>query len=155
MLDEVTRRELIARYAEGPGVIREAIARLSEADLDRPAPDGGWTARQVVHHLADSELASAIRLRRLVAEDSPAIIGYDEGEYARRLHYDRPLEPSLQAIEGARTSTVSILESMSDEEWGRSGTHSEMGPYSVTGWLQIYAAHCHDHAEQIRRAITA
>ena len=68
------------------------------------------------------------------------------------LFSERPIEPSLAAFEAARASTAPILRRLSDEQWQRSGTHSESGPYSVADWLRIYAAHGHDHADQIRRA---
>ena len=80
------------------------------------------------HHLADSEATAYIRLRRLIAEDEPTIIGYDEEEFARRLHYDRPIEPSLAVLAGVRAASLQLLESLTDAEWQRTGTHSESGP---------------------------
>jgi hypothetical protein len=150
-MDRARRVELIKRYRDGPAVLEQAVAECSEVELDRSVE--GWTPRQVVHHTADSEMTSAIRLRKLLAEERPLISGYDEEEFARRLHYsERPLEGSLAAIRGARESSASLLEQLSEEEWAREGTHAESGPYSVERWLEIYAAHCHDHADQIRRA---
>ncbi len=150
-MDATERAELLARYRDGYRAVSEAVAGLSDAELDRPAADG-WTARQVVHHLADSEMTSAIRLRRLIAEDRPVIHGYDEEQFARALSYDRPIAASLSALKAARETTAEIVERLSEEQWQRAGTHSESGPYSVETWLEIYAAHAHDHAEQIRRA---
>jgi hypothetical protein len=148
------RRELIRRYTEGPDVLAAAVAGLSEQELDSHPADGGWSPREVVHHTADSEITSAIRLRRLIAEDEPVIQGYDGDEFARRLHYgERPIAASLAAVRSARESSASILGVLTEVEWDRKGTHSESGPYSVDRWLEIYAAHCHDHAEQIRRAV--
>lgn len=150
-MDEATRSDLIRRYREGPDVLEAALAELAEADYDRSVE--GWTPRQVVHHVADSELTSAVRLRRLLAEEKPVIAGYDEELFARRLHYaNRPIESSLIAIRGARTSSADLLAAIDEAEWGREGTHSESGRYTVEDWLRIYAAHCHDHAEQIRRS---
>jgi hypothetical protein len=97
-------------------------------------------------------MTSAIRLRRLLAEENPTIVGYDQEEFARRLRYDRPLEGSLLAFKGARESTVPLLRTLTDEDWSRAGTHTESGPYSVETWLHIYVAHGQDHAEQIRLA---
>jgi hypothetical protein len=134
-------------------VLADAVSGLSDEQLDHRPTDGGWSAREVVHHTADSELTSAVRLRRLVAEDRPQITGYDADVFAARLHYDtRPVQPSLEAIRFARASTASILDALSDEEWERAGTHTELGEYSIDTWLEIYAAHCHDHADQVRRA---
>lgn len=154
-MDRQTRDALVARYKEGYQRVVEALDGATEAELDaRPAPHK-WTAREIVHHLADSEMTSAIRLRRLIAEDRPVIQGYDQEEFARRLHYDRPIGASLAAFKGARESTAALLDVLSEDEWAREGTHSESGAYSVLRWLEIYAAHAHDHADQIRAARSA
>lgn len=148
------RSALIARYRQGPDRIAGTVHGLSDAELDARPADGGWSPREVIHHTADSELTSAIRLRRLIAEENPAIIGYDGDEFARKLHYGkRPIQPSLDAIRSARETTASILERLTEKDWKRAGTHSEIGPYSVETWLEIYAKHCHDHADQIERAL--
>jgi uncharacterized protein (TIGR03083 family) len=154
-MDAERRGELIAQYREGPGVVEELVGGLSDDDLDRAPAEGGWTAREVVHHLADSEMRSAVRMRQLIAEDDPLIQGYDEADYAQRLHYaSRPTAGSLAALRASRESTAELLDRLGDDEWSRSGTHTESGPgYSVDRWLEIYAAHAHDHAEQIRKAV--
>jgi hypothetical protein len=155
-LSSVERDALVAQYRDGYRAVRAALDGVTEAGLDLPpaAPDS-WTARMVVHHLADSEMMSAMRLRRLIAEDDPRIEGYDEPTFARRLFYDdRPIEPALAAVAAARDTTLQILERMSQDQWAREGTHTESGRYGVEDWLRIYAAHCHDHAAQIERAIS-
>ncbi len=156
-LSRATRTELIARYREGHAAVVAAVGGLSDAELDaRPEGEGEWTAREIVHHLADSEMTSAIRLRRLVAEERPVIAGYDEAEWARRLHYAaRPIGPSLDALAASRATTADLLDRLTDEEWARAGTHTESGAYGVERWLEIYAAHAHDHAAQIRRTQAA
>ena len=116
----------------------------------RAAP-GEWSAREIVHHLADAEMTGAIRLRRLLAEERPEIVAYDEEEYARRLHYDRPLGASLEAFDAARRATAELLEHLTATEWQREGTHSETGRYTVEAWLEVYAEHAHDHAAQVLR----
>ena len=146
------RAALLDQFRTGYADVDAAIAGAAEADLDHPAPDGGWTARQVVHHLADSEAMAYIRLRRLIAEDDPLIQGYDEPEYARRLHYGRPIASSLAVLRAVRAASLELLESLTPAEWDRRGTHSESGAYSVDRWLEIYAGHSHDHADQIRAA---
>jgi hypothetical protein len=153
MMDAARRKELVEQYRAGYEEIAAALVGLDEDALDRRPTDGGWTAREVVHHTADSEMTSAIRLRRLIAEDEPVIVGYDGDEFARRLHYgERAIEPALAAIAAARSTTAQILDGLTDAEWQRTGTHTENGPYGVERWLEIYAVHCHDHAAQIRRA---
>jgi hypothetical protein len=151
-MNEDTRKKLIAQYKEGPGVVVEALVGISDRELDaRPAP-GRWSPREIVHHLADSEMTSAVRLRLLLAQDRPAIPAYDQEEFARRLHYDRPYETSLEAFRLARQSTAELLDRLEPADWLREGIHSESGRYSVERWLEIYAEHAHKHASQILRA---
>jgi hypothetical protein len=146
------RARLMERYHSGIEALDEALAGITDAELDRPQPDGEWTAREVVHHLADSESMAYIRLRRLIAEDNPEIQGYDEPEWARRLHYDRPIGASRAVVGAVRAASLQLLRSLTPDEWERAGTHSESGAYSVAQWLEIYADHTRDHADQIRRA---
>jgi hypothetical protein len=146
------REELLERYRDGYAAVERALEGVTDDELDRPGPDGGWSARQVAHHLADSEARAFVRLRRLIAEDEPVILGYDEPEYARRLHYDRPIGSSLGVLRTVREASLELLEALTPDEWERSGTHSESGAYSVDEWLRIYAGHSHDHAAQIRDA---
>jgi hypothetical protein len=146
------REQLIAQYEDGYRAVAEALTGISDAELDaRPRP-GAWSAREIVHHLADSEMTSAIRFRRVLAEDRPEIKGYDQEAYARRLHYDRPWQSSLEAFRWARVTTAELMACLSDAEWLREGTHSEHGRYGLDTWLTIYAVHAHRHAEQIRTA---
>ena len=153
-MDEMERRALVERYKDGYRVVVEALHGIGDAELDARTP-GEWSPREIVHHLADSEMTSAIRLRRLLAEERPSISGYDEEEFARRLFYDRPIEASLEMLRAARRTTAEILDRLDEHAWSREGTHSESGRYSVDTWLEIYAAHAHDHADQIMRARTA
>ena len=146
------RHALLDRFRTGYDDVADLLAGITADELDRPQSSGEWTPRQIVHHLADSEARSYVRLRRVIAEDQPVILGYDEPEYARRLHYDRPIEPSLAVLRAVREANVQLLETLGPEEWQRTATHSEFGPYSVDGWLEIYSEHSHDHAGQIRRA---
>ena len=151
-MDDRRRKELIAKYKEGYRVVAEALAGIDARALDRHPAPGKWSPRELVHHLADSEMTSAIRLRLLLAEERPQIRGYDQEEFARKLYYDRPYEKSLEAFRFARETTAEILERMDAAAWAREGTHSEHGHYSAEKWLEIYAEHAHNHAEQIRRA---
>jgi hypothetical protein len=152
-VDRETRQKLIDAYKDGYRVVAEALAGAPDEELDTSPGEGKWTARQIVHHLADSEMTSAIRLRLLLASPNPQIVGYDQDEFARRLYYsDRPIEASLDAFNAARRTSAEILDRMSETEWLREGMHTEIGRYTVEKWLELYAAHAHAHADQILAA---
>lgn len=151
-MDLKTREQLVARYKDGHRTVADALQGAGDAELDaRPGP-GKWSAREIVHHLADSEMTSAVRLRLLLAEDHAQIRPYDQEEFARTLHYDRPISASMLAFQAARLSTGELLDRLSDAQWAKAGTHAEHGSYGVERWLEIYAEHAHKHADQIRRA---
>jgi len=147
------RQKLIDQYSDGYRVVAEALTGIDDEQLDaRPGP-GRWTAREVVHHLADSEMTAAIRLRLLLAVDNPPIQGFDQEQFAKRLFYDRPIAASLDAFKAARTATGEILRCMTDADWQRPGSHTEhKGSYTPERWLEIYGPHAHRHAEQITAA---
>ena len=151
----MNRTELIDHYRNGMADLADALAGITDAELDRPQEGGEWTARQIVHHLADSEAMSFTRLRRLVADDQPVIQGYDEPVFARRLHYDRPIDTSLAVVAAVRASSLELMSVMTPDDWAKVGIHSEHPRYTVDLWLEIYAGHVHDHADQIRRARAA
>jgi hypothetical protein len=146
------RKQLIEQYAAGYDEVTESLKDFPEPALTAHPLQGKWSAAEIVHHLADSESTSALRLRRLLAEDNPVIEGYDQDQYAARLKYnEREMSPALDAFRAARATTVQLLNMMSEEDWAREGTHTESGHYTTETWLQIYAAHAHNHAAQIRR----
>jgi hypothetical protein len=148
-MDAEARKKAIEQYKDGYRVVAEALAGAADNELDaRPAP-GKWSAREIVHHLADSEMTAAVRLRLLVATDRPPIAGYDQEAFARNLYYDRPIEASIEAFKSARRSTAELLERLTPAQWAREGTHTEHGRYTVERWLEIYSTHAHKHAEQI------
>jgi len=146
------RAPLIQQYADGYQEVVNALKGFPTDKLgDHPIADK-WSAKEIVHHLADSEGTSAIRLRRLLVENNPVIQGYDEAEFARRLKYnERDIAPALDAFKAARATTSQLLESMSEQDWKKPGTHSENGEYTPEHWLKIYAVHAHNHAAQIKR----
>jgi hypothetical protein len=150
-MNAAERRVLIERYREGYHEVEAVLAGITRDELDAHPDEEEWSVREVVHHLADSEMIGAIRLHRLLAEDHPALERYDEQEFARRLHYGRPIESSLVLVEAVRRATGELLRRLTETEWARTGIHSELGEYSVERWLQAYAPHCHDHADQIKR----
>jgi hypothetical protein len=151
-MEHEEREQLMAQYKDGYRVVAEALVKISKEELDaRPAP-GKWTAREIVHHLGDSEMSAAVRFRLLLAEDRPAIKGYDQEEFARRLHYERSHEASLELFRSARASTAELMACLTEADWLREGTHSELGRFGLDTWLRIYGPHAHRHADQIRVA---
>src|SRR5215475_8911592 len=151
-MKQAERKELIAKYAAGYDEVVGALEGFPKEKLTANPIPGQWSAAEIVQHLADSEMASAIRLRRLLVEDRPVIQGYDQDLFAARLRYkDRDFAPALEAFRGARATTTQLLERMTEEDWRREGTHTESGRYTAEDWLEIYAAHAHGHADQIRR----
>jgi len=122
----------------------EALEDITAEELDQAAEDG-WTPRQIAHHLADSEMESASRIRRLLAHPDPVVYGYDEKAFAERLTSDRPIEPSIEALRWARETSAQLIDRMTEDDWKIVGKHTESG-------LRIYGAHAHEHADQIRRA---
>jgi hypothetical protein len=149
------RESLIDRYEHGHAEVLDALAGIDEDGWSLREAPGEWSVREIVHHLGDSEMAAAFRIRLILAEDSPIIHGYAQEAFARHLHYDLPVEPSLAAFAAARASTAPLLRSLSGNEWQRAGTHTEFGPMSAETWLSWYGVHAHDHADQIRRARAA
>lgn len=151
MLSE-ERKKLIELYRNGYAVVSDVMVKVTPEELDFKPDPTRWSVREIVHHLADSEMTAAVRLRMLIAQDRPTLQGYDQDEFARRLYYDRPYEASLELFRLARQSTVEILDRLTPAEWVREGTHTEIGPYGVESWLKTYSEHAHKHARQIRIA---
>ena len=151
-MDARSRNTLIEHYKAGYAEVAAALDGFPAAQLTaRPLP-GKWSAAEIVHHLADSEMNSALRIRKLLAEPHPVIQGYDQEVWAAQLHYQmRPIEPSLQAFRYARESTAQLLEHMTEADWRKLGWHSDTGSYHTERWLEIYADHARGHAGQIAR----
>lgn len=146
------RHVLIKQYGDGYDEVIRALDNFPAESLGAHPIPGKWSAREIVHHLGDSETASAIRLRKLLVEDDPVIQGYDQDQFATRLHYnERDMAPALEAFRSARETSMQLLPMLSNNDWQRAGTHTESGRYTLEDWLRIYAAHAHNHAAQIRR----
>jgi hypothetical protein len=150
------REELIRQYADGPRLLRTALAKVpAEAMQWRPAP-GKWSVHEIIVHCADSETNAHMRIRYLVAEPDPVILGYDQDRWAVVFDYHaHPIEPALAAIDAARANTVPLLRRLAATAWDRTGRHSESGAYDVRTWLRTYAEHLDIHVRQIERNLTA
>jgi hypothetical protein len=153
LVADATRARLLDRYERGYELVAATLAGMTEADLDNRAAPGEWSARQQVHHLAESELIAAVRLRRLIAEDAPVIQPYNQEACARALYFDRPLDASLGVLKYAIRTNVAILRRASKEQWTKAGgRHLEFGPMDLDRWLEIYADHGAAHLDQLAEA---
>ena len=132
-----------------PEHLRAAVSSLNDTQLDTPYRDGGWTVRQVVHHLADSHANSYIRFRLALTEDSPTIKPYDEAAWARLPDNRMPIEPSLVFLGGMHQRFVALLESMSEEDFQRSFNHPERGRMTLSTNLALYDWHSRHHTAHI------
>jgi hypothetical protein len=137
------------RFVRGPTIVREALDGVGPAIISRPGPEG-WSIRDVVVHLADTELVRGVRLRRLIAEDDPSIEAIDEKLWKRRLHYLwRSPDASLALFELLRFANAEILRECDAATWQRSGMHSEDGRITVVDLVLRGAGHAEDHARQV------
>lgn len=151
-MDRQERERLIAQYEAGYEEVAAALKGFPSTGLTAHPLPGKWSAAEIVHHLADSESTSALRIRKLLVEEHPIIQGYDQELYAKKLRYnERDTTPSLEAFGAARATTAQLLATLTDADWAREGWHTESGRYSAETWLRIYAVHAHNHAAQIQR----
>lgn len=135
-----------------PAKLSEALHGLSDAQLDTPYRDGGWTVRQLVHHIADSHMNAFCRVRLALTEDWPTIVAYDEKAWA--LLEDSTTAPvalSVGLLEGLHARWARLLRALDDEQWSRGLKHPVNGPMSVELATQIYAWHCRHHVAHIAR----
>lgn len=144
------REHWIREIQEAPAKLRDAVKGLSNARLDTPYRDGGWTVRQVVHHLADSHVNAYIRFRLALTEDDPTVKPYDQALWAN-LEDARtaPVEPSLSLLESLHYRGVLLLKSMKAEDLARTFNHPEHGRMSLDQNLAEYAWHGRHHVSHI------
>lgn len=148
---EGSRADQIETLRHLPSTLRQAVSGLNDAQLDTPYRDGGWTLRQVVHHVADSHTNSYIRVKLALTEDTPAIKGYDEAAWAQLPDSRMPVEVSLPFIEAIHARLIALLESMSDADFERTFVHPERGSVTLANNLALYAWHSRHHVAHITR----
>ena len=144
------RQQLIDEIAGTPARVRAAVEGLSAEQLETPYRPGGWTVRQVVHHIADSHLNSYVRFRLALTEDEPTIKPYHEDRWAE-LEDARtaPLEVSLALLESLHERWVQLLKSLKAEDFARTFRHPEMGVVSLDKNVGLYAWHGRHHVAHI------
>jgi uncharacterized damage-inducible protein DinB len=149
MFNSEQRKSKIADIRAFPPILKSAVSGLNDEQLDTPYRDGGWTVRQVVHHLADSHANAYLRFRWLVTEDYPAIKTYDQDVWAKLPDSRLPLNSSLSILDGLHERWATFLEALPEEAWSRKGTHPEIGEVTLDDLLEIYSGHGAHHAGQI------
>lgn len=149
MFNSEQRKSKIADIRAFPPILKSAVSGLNDQQLDTPYRDGGWTVRQVVHHLADSHVNAYLRFRWLVTEDHPTIKTYDQDVWAKLPDSRLPLNSSLSIIDGLHERWATFLEALPDEAWSRKGMHPEIGEVTLDKLLEIYSGHGPHHAKQI------
>ncbi len=145
-----TRRRSVQLIAEAPGALRAAASGLDERQLQTPYRPGGWTARQVIHHVADSHANAYLRFKFALAEDNPTIKPYDQGVWARMADTAlTPVDVSLALVDALHQRWVVLLESMADADFTRPLVHPEIGPITLDRLLQQYGWHGLHHVAHI------
>ena len=142
-------------YAQSTEEFLKVANLLSDEELDVSNP-GSWSARQIIHHVADSEAQSYARLRRLIAEPGTQIQGYDEaswGENETLGYKDLPIAHSLDVFMAVRASSLEIIKRLKPNQLENAGIHSESGEYTIKKWLETYIRHPSEHAAQIRSGL--
>jgi DinB superfamily len=149
-VSEADRQRMIADIADCPTHMRAAVMGLSNAQLDTPYREGGWTVRQVVHHVPDSHMNAYTRFKLGLTEEDPTIKSYDEKAWAMLGDtYATPVETSLALLENLHERWVILLKGIQSEDWMRHVVHPEMGPLSLDRLLTIYSWHSRHHVAHI------
>jgi hypothetical protein len=144
-------RAIIEQYAKGAGLLADSIKGLSREDfLATPVP-GTWSIQQIVMHLMDSDLIASDRMKRIIAEENPALIGYNETAFAEKLHYDK-LDPLVAAdiFRRNRELMAIILRNLPDATFNRTGLHNERGKVSLREMVGMYVQHLEHHLGFLR-----
>ena len=145
------RLDAIAAIAQFPHAFRAAATSLSEAQLATPYREGGWTARQVIHHVSDSHINAYVRTRWLLTEDRPTIKAYDEKGWAELPDAtSAPIELSLALIAATHARWTRLLESLPDEAFDRALIHPVNGPMTLEKLVQMYAWHGRHHMGHVQ-----
>jgi len=152
LLELLGDRDPLQVQGELAAAVEALVAGLDDASMRRPEASGKWSIIEVVQHLADTEIVYGYRVRKTLAHPGAAISGYDQDAWARSLRYrDASLEQALAQLRALRASNISLMRSLSDEEWDRAGLHAERGPESVRQIAKLIAGHDLVHRAQIAR----
>jgi uncharacterized damage-inducible protein DinB len=148
--NEEQKQVFLEEIAHTPAKLRAAVRGLSETQLDTEYRPGGWTVRQVVHHMPDSHLNSYVRFKLALTEDDPTIKPYAEDRWAELADSKAtPVEVSLTLLDSLHDRWVRLLRSLGEEEWKRTFRHPSLGPMTLEKTLALYAWHGRHHVAHI------
>ena len=149
-LTQSDRATLVEEIAATPANLKAAVAGLSEDQLETPYREGGWTVRQLAHHVPDSHMNAYIRFKLVLTEEEPTIKPYEEARWAELADTaETPVETSLALLEALHTRWVTLLNSLKPTDWSRKFRHPEMGPMTLDRTLALYAWHGKHHVAHI------
>ena len=148
-----SRTEKIEAIRALPSELTTVLKGMSEHQLDTPHRDGGWTARQIVHHIADSHMNAFIRMKLILAEDHPMMKPYDQDTWATMIDYTYDVTPSMAIISGVHGRMVNLFENVREDQWSRVGDHPEHGEITLDFLLDLYSGHGKNHLQQIKNSI--
>jgi len=146
-----TRSDAIEAIAALPGAMRAAVDGLSEWQLDTPYRPGGWSVRQVVHHVPDSHVNAYIRLKLAMTETNPIIKPYDQEAFAQLADQRLPVAVSLSMLDALHARWTTVLRSLTPEQFTRPFVHPEIGPITVDYLVHTYGWHSRHHVAHITR----
>jgi hypothetical protein len=154
VLSTTERLEKIGSIRNLPAVLEGSVKGLKDTQLDTPYRTGGWTVRQVVHHIADSHLNAFIRMKLILTEDRPTLKPYDQDKWAKLPDVSLPIGSSLAIVRGLHERWVFLLEGAPESSWNRSALHPEVGEITLESLLLTYAHHGQNHVQQISKLRT-
>ena len=143
------RAAMIQIIQDAPAMMRRAVAGLTDAQLDTPYRDGGWTVRQVVHHVPDSHINAYTRMKLALTEDAPTIKPYDEAGWARLADSNLPTDVSLTLLEALHTRWTVLLRSITEDGWARAFNHPDNGLTTLEQALATYEWHSRHHVAHV------
>jgi hypothetical protein len=155
MLSASDRRIYIEKIRQLPSQVRELVRELTDEQLYTHFLEGEWSVAQNVHHLVDSHMNTYIRMKLMLTEERPTLKPYDQAKWAELPDYQLPIETSLKLLEALHERWTVLFESLSYEQWQRTGYHPEVGQIRVDDLLKSYAEHGEAHLDQIQRTLAA
>ncbi len=153
-LDANTRASLIDALEQAPAVFRQLVSGLTDAQLDTPYRPGGWTIRQVIHHVPDSHVNAYVRMKLAATEDTPSIRTYEEARWAELPEAkSAPIAMSLDFLDALHRRLVASLRALPEADFGKAFVHPEWGTVTIDEAVAMYAWHGRHHAAHIRQAL--